>query len=183
MICIRAYLRCIDAIIDSAFPSSKESLMNAFTSSAAVNSSSVADKADACTSAGPAALGAALLRLSLGVVWLAHALLKLFVFTLPGTAAFFESIGFAGWMAYPVFLAELAGGLALILGIYARQAALLLVPVMTVAAWVHLPNGWVHTSTGGGWEYPVFLILASISVWLIGDGAFFLRRSNRLTMA
>lgn len=157
--------------------------MNTFTSAAAANSSSSVDKADACTAAGTAALGAGLLRLSLGVMWLAHALLKLFVFTLPGTAAFFESIGFAGWMAYPVFFAELAGGFALTLGVYGRQAALLLVPVMAVAAWVHLPNGWVHTSAGGGWEYPVFLIFASISVWLIGDGAFALRRSNRLTMA
>lgn len=140
------------------------------------------NRSDIGVSAGPAALGAALLRLSLGVMWLGHALLKLFVFTLPGTAAFFESIGFAGWMAYPVFLAELAGGLALILGVYARQAALLLVPIMAVAAWVHLPNGWVHTSAGGGWEYPVFLIFASISVWLIGDGSFALRRSRSLTV-
>jgi putative oxidoreductase len=157
--------------------------MNTFTSSPAASSSSSAPEADAFASTGAPALGAALLRLSLGVMWLAHALLKLFVFTLPGTAAFFESIGFAGWMAYPVFLAELAGGLALILGVYARQSALLLVPVMAVAAWVHMPNGWVHTSAGGGWEYPVFLIFASVSVWLIGDGAFAMRRSTRLTVA
>jgi putative oxidoreductase len=44
---------------------------------------------------------------------------------------------------------------------------------------VHLPNGWVFTSQGGGWEYPVFLIVASLALWLIGDGAFALRRSNR----
>lgn len=137
----------------------------------------------ATESTGAVAHGAALLRLSLGVMWLAHALLKLLVFTLPGTAAFFESIGFSGWLAYPVFLAELLGGLALILGVYARQTALLLVPVMTVAAWVHAPNGWVHTSAGGGWEYPLFLIVASISLWLIGDGSFALRRSTRLTLA
>ncbi|MCX7196529.1 MAG: hypothetical protein NTW37_00620, partial [Proteobacteria bacterium] len=69
---------------------------------------------------------------------------------------------------------------ALLLGVYARQAALALVPVMAVAAWVHLPNGWVHTSTGGGWEYPVFLIAASISLWLLGDGAAALKRSTLL---
>jgi putative oxidoreductase len=155
--------------------------MNTFTSSAA-NPAFSAPEADTHSFTGTAALGAALLRFSLGVMWLAHALLKLLVFTLPGTAAFFESIGFAGWMAYPVFLAELAGGLALILGIYARQMALLLVPVMAVAAWVHMPNGWVHTSAGGGWEYPVFLIFASVAVWLIGEGAFALRRSTRLTL-
>lgn len=155
--------------------------MNTLASTSTLRSAFAGDPANARASTGAVAHGAALLRLSLGVMWLAHALLKLFVFTLPSTAAYFDSIGFAGWMAYPVFLVELIGGLALIFGIYARQAALLLVPVMAIAAWVHIPNGWVHTSTGGGWEYPVFLIFASIAVWLIGDGSFALRRSNRFT--
>lgn len=124
----------------------------------------------------PAAYGVTLLRVSLGVMWVAHALLKLLVFTLPGTAQFFVSVGFPGFLAYPVFAIELLGGIALVLGIYARQIALALVPVMAAAAWVHLPNGWVHTSAGGGWEYPVFLIVASLSQWLLGDGAAALRR-------
>lgn len=132
------------------------------------------------TSTSSAAWGIALLRVSLGVMWISHALLKLLVFTLPGTAQFFTSIGFPGFLAYPVFVVELVGGLALLLGIYARQAALALVPVMAVAAWVHVPNGWVHTSAGGGWEYPVFLIVASIVLWLLGDGAGAVRRSNFL---
>jgi putative oxidoreductase len=37
----------------------------------------------------------------------------------------------------------------------------------------------VHTSPGGGWEYPVFLVAASVALWLIGDGAWTLRRSTR----
>jgi putative oxidoreductase len=135
---------------------------------------------DAATAA---TYGATVLRLALGVMWIAHALLKWFVFTLPGTAQYFESIGFPGFLAYPVFAVELAGGLALVLGIYARQVALALVPVMAVAAWVHWPNGWVHTSTGGGWEYPVFLIAASVALWLVGDGAHPLRRSGRFVPA
>jgi putative oxidoreductase len=72
-------------------------------------------------------LGVTLLRVSLGVMWIAHAL----------------------------------------------------VPIMAVATSVHLGNGWVHTSANGGWEYPVFLIFASIALWLIGDGAFSVRRSER----
>lgn len=124
--------------------------------------------------------GAFLLRVALGVMWIAHALLKWFVFTLPGTAQYFESIGLPGILAYPVFAAELLGGIALVLGLYARQVALLLVPIMAAAAWVHVPNGWVHTSEGGGWEYPVFLIVASLSLWSIGDGTWALRRSARL---
>lgn len=124
--------------------------------------------------------GVTLLRVSLGVMWIAHALLKLTVYTLPGTAQFFAGIGLPGVLAYPVFAVELLGGLALVLGVYARQTALALVPVMAVAAWVHAPNGWVHTSPGGGWEYPVFLIAASLSLWLLGDGAVAMRRSGWL---
>lgn len=125
-------------------------------------------------------LGIAVLRVSLGVMWIAHGMLELVVFTLPGTAQYFASIGFPSFLAYPVFAAELLGGLALLLGVYARQTALALVPVMVVAAWVHAPNGWVHTSTGGGWEYPVFLIAASIALWLLGDGVAAIKRSALL---
>jgi len=113
-------------------------------------------------------------------MWIAHALLKWFVFTLPGTAQFFVSVGFPGFLAYPVFAVELLGGIALVLGVYARQVSLALVPVMAVAASVHFGNGWVFTSPNGGWEYPVFLTVASIALWLMGDGAFAVRRSERL---
>jgi putative oxidoreductase len=127
--------------------------------------------------ANPAALGATLLRVALGSMWIAHALLKLLVFTLPGTAQFFASVGYPGALAYPVFAAELLGGIALVAGVYARQVSLLLVPVMLAATRVHLPNGWVFTAPGGGWEYPLFLTVASLAQWLVGDGAFALRRS------
>ena len=64
--------------------------------------------------------GITLLRLSLGAMWLSHGLLKLFVYTLPGTAQFFESLGIPGWLAYPVVSAEIAAGISLILGIFSR---------------------------------------------------------------
>lgn len=128
-----------------------------------------------------ASYGVTLLRVGLGTMWVSHALLKLLVFTLPGTAQYFAGIGLPGVLAYPVFAAELLGGAALLAGVYARQVALALAPVLLVAAWVHGPNGWVHTSAGGGWEYPVFLALASLALWLLGDGALALRRSARFT--
>ena len=130
-----------------------------------------------------AAYGVTLLRVSLGMMWIAHALLKLFVFTLPGTAKFFESVGLPGIMAYPVFAVELLGGAAILLGVYARQVSLALTPVMAVAASVHFGNGWLFTNQGGGWEYPVFLAVASIALWLVGDGALSLRRSQRFVPA
>ena len=125
-------------------------------------------------------LGITVLRASLGTMWIAHALLKWLVYTLPGTAQFFASVGYPGALAYPVFAIELLGGLALVLGVYARQVALALVPVMAAAAWVHVPNGWVFTNPHGGWEYPAFLIAASIALWLLGDGALALKRSSIL---
>jgi len=127
-------------------------------------------------------LGVFVLRTALGVMWIAHALLKLLVFTLPGTAAFFESVGLPGPLAYPVFAAELLGGIALVSGIYARQVSLLLVPVMLGAASVHIGNGWVFSGAGGGWEYPIFLAVASVVLYLVGDGAFAIKRSERFTL-
>lgn len=122
--------------------------------------------------------GATLLRISLGLMWVTHALLKIVVYTLPGTAQFFSAVGLPGFMVYPVVAMELVGGGALLLGIYGRQVSLLLAPILLVAAWVHLPNGWVFTNPRGGWEYPVFLLAATIAHWLLGDGKLALRRSR-----
>ena len=55
-------------------------------------------------------IAALILRVSLGIVLIAHGLLKVLVFTLPGTVQFFDSVGFPGWTAYPVTLLEIAGG-------------------------------------------------------------------------
>jgi putative oxidoreductase len=118
---------------------------------------------------------ATLLRVSLGVMFIAHALLKLLVFTLPGTAQFFASVGFPGWTAYLVFAAELAGGVLLVLGVRTRVVALALVPILLGALYVHIGNGWVFSAKNGGWEYPLFLVVASLVQALLGDGAYALR--------
>ena len=147
----------------------------------AVLSRSHATRAHPTTSS--TAWGLLLLRLSLGTMWIAHALLKPLVFTFAGTAQYFESVGIPGVLVGPVFTAELAIGAALILGICARQAAMLSLPILLTVVWVHLPNGWVHVAKGGGWEYPVFLFVTSVVVWLAGEGAWALRRSARLAPA
>ena len=125
------------------------------------------------------AWGLLLLRLALGLMWIAHALLKPLVFTFAGTAQYFESVGIPGAFVLPVFTLEVAVGAALLLGVYARQAALLSLPILLTVVWVHAPNGWVHVAQGGGWEYPAFLTLASVVLWLAGDGALALARSAR----
>ncbi len=126
---------------------------------------------------------ALLLRLGLGVMWISHALLKWFVFTIPGFSAWLESQGLPGFMAYPVFLLELVGGVMILIGLYGRYVSAVLMPVMLVAAWTHFPNGWLFTNEGGGWEYPVFLVLASVVHVLLGDGRFAIRTRQHLFVA
>jgi putative oxidoreductase len=112
-------------------------------------------------------IGANVLRVSLGLMFIAHSvILKYFTFTLAGTAQYFDSIGLPGFLAYVVFAAEAIGGVLLVLNIRTRWVALALVPVLLGATWVHIGNGWVFSNEGGGWEYPVFLIIATVVVAL-----------------
>lgn len=117
--------------------------------------------------------GAFALRVSLGIMFVAHGLLlKYFTFTLGGTVQFFESIGYPGFLAYVVFAAETLGGLALIAGFQTRLVSFALIPILIGATMVHVPNGWVFSAEGGGWEYPAFLIVATAVQGLLGGGAF-----------
>ena len=117
-------------------------------------------------------LAALLLRLALGAMWVSHALLKLLVYTPAGTAAFFKGVGLPGALAVPVIAAELLGGAAILAGWHGRLVSIALLPILLGAALVHLPNGWVFTAPGGGWEYPLFLIAISIVHALGDDGAW-----------
>ena len=119
--------------------------------------------------------GLFLLRVALGVMFIAHALLKYVVFTMPGFAGFLGQIGYPAALAWPIFLAELLGGVALVLGVWPRAVALLLTPVLVGAFLVHAGNGWLFTNANGGWEYPLFLVAAGLTVVLGGDGAFTLK--------
>jgi putative oxidoreductase len=116
-------------------------------------------------------IAALLLRTGLGAMFIAHALLKYFVFTLAGTAQFFESLGLPGVLGYATFAAELVGGVMLVLGVYTRVVALALLPILLGALWVHAGNGWLFSAPKGGWEYPAFLALVSVVVGLLGNGA------------
>lgn len=120
-------------------------------------------------------IGAFVLRLALGVMFIAHAALNIFVFTLPGTAAFFAAQGFPGWTAYPVVAGELVAGVLLIAGVQVRIVSLATLPILIGALAVHLPNGWVFSNPNGGFEYPAFLIVLAIVQALIGEGAYALR--------
>lgn len=116
--------------------------------------------------------GALILRVTLGVILVAHSLLKAVVFTMPGTVEFFQSLGLPSALAYVTVAMELVAGALLIAGYRTRGVALAVLPILLGATWAHLPNGWVFNAPNGGWEYPLFLSVAVIVQALLGDGAF-----------
>jgi putative oxidoreductase len=125
---------------------------------------------------------ALLLRVSLGIMFLAHVALKIFVFTIPGFVGFFGSLGLPAILAYGVVALELLGGVALILGIYASWVAVpLAIEMLGTIFLVHGANGWMFTNKGGGWEYPAFWAVGLVVLCLLGDGAMALRPSQRHT--
>ncbi len=122
-------------------------------------------------------VAAFILRLSSGLFFLIHGLTKLFVFTPAGTAGYFESLGLPGVLGYLTMALEIAGGIALILGLFTRQVSLLLAATLLGAAWFgHGGNGFGFSNQGGGWEYPVYWASAMLALALLGDGAWSLGR-------
>lgn len=121
----------------------------------------------------PSPLAPTVLRIALGLMWLTHGLvLKLMTFGLAGFSAWLASQGIPSFLALPIVLAEIGGGLLILLGIHGRWVSLALLPILLGALNVHAPNGWVFTNPNGGWEYPLFLIAASIAHILAGDGRY-----------
>ena len=112
-----------------------------------------------------------LLRVVLGVIFLYHGYLKLFVaggFT--GTVNFLASLGMPVplYSALLVSVVEFAGGLFLILGIVTRwSSALLLVDMLVALFVVHLKNGLLVSQ--GGYEF-VLVLIAGLAV-VLANGA------------
>lgn len=124
-------------------------------------------------------LAATILRVSMGVLFLAHAWLKLAIFTPAGTVGFFESLGFPGFLAYVVIAAELLGGIALIVGVWTRWVSLALVPVLLGSIYApHGAAGFFFSNEGGGWEFPAFWAVALVVQALLGDGAYAFKRNR-----
>lgn len=128
--------------------------------------------------------GPAVLRLSLGSVFLAHGAQKLFGVWggggLGGTAAFFSQLGLTP--ALPLALVvgglELIGGVLLLLGLYTLPVAALLTADMAVAVWkVHLANGFflnwnIVPGRGHGFEFNLALAGGLVALALMGPGAW-----------
>jgi len=127
------------------------------------------------TDAKSASYAALVLRVTMGVLFIAHGLLKVLVFTPAGTVGFFESLGLPGFLAYLTIIAEIGGGFALIAGVFTRWVSLALLPIMLGAVAVHWGAGWVFSSEGGGWEFPAFWAVTLVVQALLGDGAYALK--------
>lgn len=136
---------------------------------AAVQSTSQASEASKADTA------ALILRLAMGVAFLAHVWLKISVFTPAGTVQFFQSLGLPGPLAYVVIFAELAGGIALILGLWTRAVSLALIPILLGAIYAHWGAGFFFSNQGGGWEFPAFWAVALAVQALLGNGAYALK--------
>lgn len=122
-------------------------------------------------------LAATLLRVVNGGLFLFHGLIKVFVFTIPGTVGYFESIGLPGFLAYLTILAEVGGGLALLAGFRVKLISLPLAAVLLGAAiFGHGGNGFGFSNAGGGWEYPVYWAIVMVAQALLGAGAYAMDR-------
>lgn len=127
--------------------------------------------------------GRLLLRLALGSMWLSHGLvLKLLTFGVSGLAGWLGSIGLPQALALPLIVAEISGGILILLGFHGRFVSAALLPILLGAVWVHSGNGWVFTNANGGWEYPVFLAVISLVHVALGDGAYALGRSRHANL-
>ena len=139
-------------------------------------STASAERANLIAGVSNADLAALILRVSMGILFLAHAGLKLFIFTPAGTAGYFASLGLPEPLAYLVIAAELFGGIALILGVYSRWVSLALVPILLGSIYVpHGAAGFFFSNEGGGWEFPAFWAVTLLVQAVLGDGAYALK--------
>jgi putative oxidoreductase len=125
-------------------------------------------------------LGLLVLRIGLGIIFMAHGAQKLFgLFGGPGiegTTGFFASLGIPApdIMAWVVAILELLGGLLVALGMFTRVIPALLAIDMAVALFTfHLPGGFFVKPQGpDGIEFVLILCLASLTLAFAGAGAY-----------
>ncbi len=117
-------------------------------------------------------LGLAILRIVVGIVFVAHGSQKLFVYGLDGVTAAMAKVGFPlpAVAAVLIIATEFLGGIALLLGLFTRLAAIPIAFAMLVAVLkVHLKGGFFLPT---GFEYAFTMCAAALTLALTGPGAF-----------
>lgn len=118
-----------------------------------------------------AAWAATLLRVAMGVMFLAHgALWKLVQAGPQHVIPWFVSQGYPALFGWFVIVAEVTGGALLLLGLWTRLVAPALAVLMAGITWHQSGNGWIYTAQFGGWEYPAFWTLCLVALTLLGPG-------------
>jgi len=129
------------------------------------------------SSAAMAPYGLFLLRVAIGIDWIAHAFLKTYR-GMNTHEALLAKNGITPLLAWPTFSLEVMGGIAILLGWYTRQWATFLLIFLAVVVWIKWQVGWTYSNTGGGWEYPLFCLIAQATLVSAGGGAFALQRTR-----
>ncbi|MCI2256979.1 DoxX family protein [Domibacillus sp. PGB-M46] len=117
-------------------------------------------------------IGAFILRVFLGITFFVHGLAK-FQGGIENTAGFFESLGLPPFTAYAVAVIELAGGLAMVLGLGIRVIAILFAVILVVATVkVKLAAGFLGNGQMAGYELDLALIVIAVYLSLAKKSLF-----------
>ena len=119
------------------------------------------------------------LRIVVGITFLMHGSQKVFIFGISGTADILHWIGIpaASFFAVVLMITEVGGGLAILLGVFARWAGVILAFEMTIAIFTARLKGGFFTPSG--FEFELALLGACLTIAAIGSGAVSLDRLRR----
>jgi putative oxidoreductase len=114
----------------------------------------------------------ALIRFGAGAVILYHGFAKLFRGHAPAAADSFASMGFRSPKRWPYGLGilQLLGGAASAFGLLTRPMALLFAIEMIFSVILHYRNGYTFAAPGGGYEFPLIMLLIYIAIFFRGAG-------------